>query len=589
VRKHAWIVLIAPLLASLWVDRVVDRSAPSDSARSTATGSAGEPEVIARMTTAVPSGPRERPADRGSPEQTAPAEPRSNAWQPRRPDSESESGPRASSDASPEASIDLDRATANQVVAALERTIERERERRALFVSPGVVETVAHERRVRVIFETGSGSPPARVEALLAGASGSAAFEGLRLFPRLDRGVATVGPQALAHLLENPDVHHIELDAIHRPSLDETVPLVRADLSHQLGYDGDGTAVALIDTGVDPTHPMFADRIVEEACFSAGNDCPNGQSRMLGPGAAIPCAISGCGHGTRVAGIAVGDDPGGTLIGVAPHADLIVVQVFSDVAGAPGAYTSDILAAYQHILGLTAFYSIASVNLSLGGDPFTSEASCDQAASAQYAAVALLRGVGVITVAAAGNEALTNALTSPACLSNVIGVGSTSNGDAISGFSNSASFLGMLAPGEAVRTARNGGGNASASGTSMATPHVTGAIATIREAAPNATVNEIESALALSGVPVLDRRNGVTTPRLRVQNAIDLLQTLTLPPDEADAPPPGGGSGTPAAATTSSSRGGGGGCGLVGLEPFLVLGLVRVWRRRNRERRLATS
>jgi subtilisin family serine protease len=328
---------------------------------------------------------------------------------------------------------------------------------------------------------------------------------------------------------------------------------------------------------------MLAGRIVEEACFSALSDCPNGLTQMFGPGAAVPCAISGCDHGTRVAGIAVGDDPDGVLIGVAPHADLIAIQVFSDINGEPGAYSSDILAGFQHVLGLAAFYQIASVNLSLGGDSYTAEAACDEASSSHYAAIDLLRDVGVITVAAAGNTSFTNALTTPACLSNVIGVGSTSKSDVVSSYSNSASFLRMLAPGESVETARVGGGSALASGTSMATPHVAGALAVIREAVPDAKPTEIENALALSGKPILDTRNGVTTPRLRVQDAISLLQSTTLPAVDPVDPGPGSeGSGTPSAARTSSSGGGGGACGLVGIEPFLVLGLVRLGGRRRR-------
>jgi subtilisin family serine protease len=497
---------------------------------------------------------------------------------------------RAQSEEPIDVDLDLDLATTSQIVDTLEAALEQQRETRPLFVSDGVIGTVADRRRVRVIFETAAGSPTRGVAAMLAGRTGTARFEGLRVFSGFDRGVATVGPQALANLIENPTVLHIELDAVHRPSLEDSIPIIQADLSHQFEHDGDGTVVAIIDTGIDLTHPMFADRIVEEACFSLENDCPNDLSEMLGPGAAAPCGLPGCAHGTRVTGIAVGNEPGGTLIGVAPHANLIAIQVFSNVDGAPGAYSSDILAAYQHLLGLTDFYPIAAVNLSLGGNAYTAEASCDQAASSHFAAIARLRELGVITVAAAGNESFTNALTTPACLSNVIGVGSTSNADIVSSFSNSASFLRMLAPGEAVETARVGGGSSSVSGTSMATPHVSGALAVIREAVPDATVNEIENAIALSGLPVTDHRNGVTTPRLRIQDAIDLLESATLPPPDSEDPPPdGGGSGTPSAANTSSSSGGGGGCGLVGLEPFLVLGLVRWGRLRGRTRRSTSA
>ena len=473
----------------------------------------------------------------------------------------------------------LDLASARDIRRTLWKAIQHEQQNRSLFVSPGIVDAVAIQGRVRVIFETDPGWIEAETIALLAGRSETAQFDSLRVYPLLDLGAAAVGPQALLHLIKNAGTGHIELDSVHRTSLVETIPIIRADLAHQQGQDGDGFAVAVLDTGVDPTHPMYAGRIIEEACFSVENDCPNGQSEMFGPGAAVPCEIRGCGHGTRVAGIAVGDEPGGPLIGVAPHAGLIAIQIFSKVAGAPGAYSSDILAGLQHVLGLTAFHQIASTNLSLGGTLFTSEADCDQAVASQFGAIALLRAAGVLTVAASGNEYLTNAIAAPACLSNVIGVGSTSDIDEVSSFSNSASFLRLLAPGESVESSVVGGGTAVASGTSMASAHVAGAIATLREAFPGATADEIDNALALSGVAVSDSRNDITTPRVQIMQAITLLEmTMTSPGVQDEQPTDVGAGESSPATTTPSSGGGGGGCGLVGIEPIVILGLVRLRR-----------
>ena len=146
----------------------------------------------------------------------------------------------------------------------------------------------------------------------------------------------------------------------------------------------------------------------------------------------------------------------------------------------------------------------------------------------------------------------------------MISVGSVGDSDVASSFSNSADFLSILAPGESIQSAAVGGGTRNGSGTSMATPHVAGAIAAIREAFPAASVDAIENALTLSGQPILDNRNGITTPRLRVDQAIAMLAT---------AGPPAGGGGS--AAAQSGGGGGGGGCGLIGIEPFLVLAFVR--------------
>ncbi len=571
MRKKAWIPLILLTLGSLLVNRGLS-SIPLLPESSVARES-GPHQPLATTSTqkvaaAVAPGPPLDPSGSGSPTPDR-LPPHSDVDLAKTSDDAVSREPERTS---------LDFAPSEEIQRVLGAAIEKRRQ--DLFVTPGIVETMASERNVRIIFETGP--EPSRIDAaaVLAGETGMARFASLRIFPLFDRGAAEVGPEALLHLIENPTTSHIELDEVHRTSLNETIPLIQADLARRLEHDGDGFAVAILDTGVDPTHPMFADRIIEEACFSVGNDCPNGQSQMLGPGAAIPCPISGCGHGTRVAGIALGNDPNGNLIGAAPHADLIAVQIFSDVNGEPGAYASDILAGLQHVLGLSTFHSIASVNMSFGGSPFTSETSCDRSVSSQFNAVSLLRAAGIVVVAASGNEYLTNAITTPACLSNVVAVGSTSDNDVVSSFSNSADFLRLLAPGELVETASLGGGTRLASGTSMATPHVAGAIAAIREAVPDASADEIDNALVLSGRPILDTRNGITTPRIRVLDTIDLLETTMVPSAGSGGSQPSGGtaSGSPAA-TASSGGGGGGGCGLVGLEPFLILGMIRIGRR----------
>jgi hypothetical protein len=200
----------------------------------------------------------------------------------------------------------LDFATEREIPETISQAIDQQQHSRALFVSPGIIDAVASQGRVRVIFELGSLSIEAQARPLLEGPRGDTAFGSLRVFPLLERAAAEVGPMALLQLLENPETSHIELDAVHRTSLAQTIPIIGADLSHQRGDDGDGFAVAILDTGVDTTHSWFAPRLIEEACFSVLADCPNGETQMLGPGAAVPCALSGCGHGTRIAGIAVG-------------------------------------------------------------------------------------------------------------------------------------------------------------------------------------------------------------------------------------------------------------------------------------------
>jgi subtilisin len=125
-----------------------------------------------------------------------------------------------------------------------------------------------------------------------------------------------IGPDALQALAASSlHVMGVIEDGLKRPSLAQSVPLIEADQLWGLGYDGTGTVVAVLDTGVDTAHPFVAGRVVEEACYSSTvgsrsrTVCPNGQEEQTGPGAGIYCDLFGCEHGTHVAGIVAGNGP----------------------------------------------------------------------------------------------------------------------------------------------------------------------------------------------------------------------------------------------------------------------------------------
>ncbi|MBC8187066.1 MAG: S8/S53 family peptidase [Proteobacteria bacterium] len=115
---------------------------------------------------------------------------------------------------------------------------------------------------------------------------------------------------------------------------------------------------------------------------------------------------------------------------------------------------------------------------------------------------------------------------------------STADDDVAASYPNSASYLTLLAPGEFVTTSSSSGGMGTSSGTSMATPHVTGSIASIREAIPGVTADEIDNALGLTGLPVLESRNGITTPRIQLEDAIVPLESAQPDPGDPADPPP---------------------------------------------------
>ncbi len=344
----------------------------------------------------------------------------------------------------------------------------------------------------------------------------------------------------LESVRNSPGVKSIYADKLHSTQLLSSTPLIGATTACSDGYCGQGQVVAVLDTGVDAQH-LFLNNVVHQACFSstvpadfATTLCPSGLDEQIGTDAATPCSHSNCYHGTHVAGIATGDGSGAgmTFSGVAANADIMAIQVFSqftdptcDFVGATSpcilSYTSDLLSALEHVYNERSNFNIAAVNMSLGGNLFST--SCDASNPAMTAAIDLLKSVNIATVVASGNNFSSSSISSPACISSAISVGSTSKSDFVSSFSNSASILDLLAPGQSINSSVIGGSFGIHSGTSMAAPHVAGAYAVLRSAVPSASVDEILSSLQDTGAPILDARNGLIKPRIQIDLAVEEL------------------------------------------------------------------
>jgi subtilisin len=336
-------------------------------------------------------------------------------------------------------------------------------------------------------------------------------------------------------------VRRVVEDRLNVPMLPQSVPIVEANLTAAAGWDGAGTVIAVVDTGVDGSHPFLAGKVVEEACFSTTSlgqttsFCPNHQAQQFGPGAGVNCpsSIGTCWHGTHVAGIATGNGAGAGVAysGVAPGAKIMAVQVFSrgDTGPTCGgtlppcvtAWSSDILAGLERVYNVRHLHNFAAVNLSVGG---TAYGNCDTDPAKPF--IDNLRAAGIATVVASGNSGAVSLLSAPSCVSTAVSVGSTEKSDHVSSFSNVSATMSLFAPGGGIFSSAPDGGWRTASGTSMAAPHVSGAFAVLKQAAPTASVTTLLDALQQTGLPVTDiRLFGVTRPRIRVNQALATLDT----------------------------------------------------------------
>jgi subtilisin family serine protease len=309
------------------------------------------------------------------------------------------------------------------------------------------------------------------------------------------------------------------------------------------GYTGAGQTVAVLDTGVDRFHSWLSGDVVREACYStpvtntAGGNCPNGQRSQFGAGAAAPCRWAGCDHGTHVAHTAAG------YWGVARGANVIAVQVFHYESIGPRVWDSDITWGLKYVYDLRASHRIAAVNMSLGGGRYTGYCDASFATTSDAGRVGgwinALKSVGIATVVASGNDNYRDGVSKPACFANAVSVGNSTldayGADAVFGNasyigtdgrtywtgSNSNGTLDLLAPGTDICSAVPGNRvDCAKGGTSMAAPHVAGAMAVLRAYRPAATVDQMVGALHYSGTSVYDSRNGITRSRINVWYAL---------------------------------------------------------------------
>lgn len=325
-------------------------------------------------------------------------------------------------------------------------------------------------------------------------------------------------PSALDKLASDPNVVRVDLDVAGRGDLSTAVPFLDADERHVLGNRGEGVVVAVLDSGVDKTHPDLSDDISFERCFADTDGsingiggCPNGSDRQSGSGS----AADDVGHGTAVSGVITANG-GTTGKGIASDAKVEAIKVIYDCGSGGGCFSafSEIVAALDYIINNRP--SVDVINMSLGTFA-TFAGNCDNSTSwtmAGASAVNTLRANGVLTVASAANDGFSNAMSAPACLQNVISVGASNYSDNLTSFTNRSATTDVFAPGLGIVTTNVGGGSGPWSGTSFSSPLVAGCAALLIESGDATTPGALESRLESSPVSVHDSVSGRTYPRL---------------------------------------------------------------------------
>ena len=288
------------------------------------------------------------------------------------------------------------------------------------------------------------------------------------------RPVATV----VAALAADPRVRASQPNFLYRPA-DGTRPrksalpqyaldLIGADAARASVQSGRRTVVAIIDTGIDATHPDLAGAVRDR--FDAVGD------GKWEAGA----------HGTGIAGIIAAN---GQLLGVAPNAVLLSVRAFAPGPNGAGDEASS-LALVRGLEWANEGHADI-VNMSLTGPP---DPMLD-------AAVGQIVAAGVIVVAAAGNDGPDASPAYPAAVPGVIAVTATDQSDGLFAGANHGAYIAVAAPGVDILALTPGGGYGLTTGTSQAAAHVSGVLALLRAIEPDLTP---AAALALLGQTAKD-------------------------------------------------------------------------------------
>ncbi|MGC4031879.1 MAG: S8 family serine peptidase [Tepidisphaeraceae bacterium] len=282
---------------------------------------------------------------------------------------------------------------------------------------------------------------------------------------------------------------------------------------------GTGQTIAVIDSGIDYTHPSLGGGFGPGFKVVGGHDFVDNDDDPMDE----------LGHGTEVAGV-IAAKPASTSTGdqyqgIAPDAKLVALRVDDADFDTP-VPDSKIEAALQWVIDHREEFGITIVNVSYGqgfyDSPTVSTVYGDE--------IVALRDAGVTIVASSGNGGVSSnqGINSPAADPSVISVGSVALDGTISTFSQRGSNLTLLAPGEEIQTTFLGGGYGLEEGTSFAAPIVAGVVALMRNIDSTLKPADVTSILRASGVATFDGgASGSNVTRL-IYPRLDMLNALSL-------------------------------------------------------------
>ncbi|WP_173078486.1 S8 family serine peptidase [Phytohabitans rumicis] len=341
-----------------------------------------------------------------------------------------------------------------------------------------------------LIVQYGQGAAAQRAGATLSAAGAKvtrqlAPVGGAALAAKKDRAA-----EIWAAVTAQTSVKKIWLDGKRRVSLDKSVPQIGAPAAWQAGYTGEGITVAVLDTGIDTTHPDLAGKVAESRNFT---EDPENRDII--------------GHGTHVASTIAGSGAasGGKYKGVAPDATLLSGKVCESTFCTESAILAGMewAAAEKHA---------TAINLSLGGGDTPEIDPLEEAVDR------LTAETGTLFVIAAGNSGSGDGtIDSPGSADAALTVGAVDKSDELAEFSSRGPRVGddgmkpdITAPGVDIVAAKAAGTEmgetvdgqyVSASGTSMATPHVVGAVALLAEQHPDWKAGQLKATLTAAAKP----------------------------------------------------------------------------------------